>query len=47
MVAAAGLGTPIDGDEGKEVVLDLVPFTDCRRIMHHGDGDLFVRCQVL
>ena len=41
------IGTPIDGDEGKEAVLDLVPFTGRRRIMRHGDGDVCVSRQFL
>src|SRR5258708_12931941 len=41
------LGTPIDGNEGKEAMLDLVPFAGGRRIMRHGDGELFLISQGL
>ena len=34
-------GTPIDGNERKEAVLDLVPFARCRRIMRDRDRELF------
>lgn len=33
-------GSPVDRDEGKESVFDLVPFTGCRRILCHRDGEL-------
>src|ERR1700730_5610788 len=35
------LGSPIDGNEGKESMLDLIPFTGGWRKMDHRDGDLF------
>ena len=34
-------GTPVDGNERKEAMLDLVPFAGGRRIMRHGDRELF------
>jgi hypothetical protein len=34
-------GTPVDGNERKEPVFDLVPFAGGRRIMRHGDAELF------
>src|SRR5258708_4896640 len=34
------LRSPIDGNEGKQTVLDLVPFAGSRRIKSDGDGEL-------
>src|SRR5260370_22030631 len=40
-------GTPVDGNERKEAMLDLVPFAGGRRIMRHGDRKLFFSGQGL
>src|SRR6266516_162630 len=42
-----GLGSPIDGNEGKESMFDLVPLTRRRGIMSHRDGELFLSGQFL
>src|SRR5260221_1574055 len=42
-----GLGSPIDGNEGKESMFDLVPLTGRRGIMSHRDGELFFSGQFL
>jgi hypothetical protein len=33
-------GSPVNRNEGKELVFNLVPFECGRRIMGHGDGKL-------
>jgi hypothetical protein len=38
-VADQRLGAPVHGDEGKQLVLDAVPFTGAGWQMVHGDGD--------
>src|SRR5436190_13541026 len=40
-------GSPVDGNEGKEAMLDLVPLAGRRRIMSHGDRELFLIRQFL
>src|SRR5260370_28988264 len=40
-------GAPVDGDKRKEAMLDLVPFAGGRRIMRHGDRELFFSGQGL
>ncbi len=40
-------GTPVDGNERKEAVLDLVPLARRRGIMRHGDRELFFISQGL
>ena len=40
-------GPPVDRDEGKESVFDLVPFTGRRRIMRHRDGRVFLIREIL
>jgi len=35
------------GNERKQAVFDLIPFAGGRRVMHHGDGELFFFSQVL
>lgn len=42
-----GLGPPVDGNEGKEPILDLVPFAGSWRIMRDGDRQLLFIGQVL
>src|SRR5260221_6574077 len=34
-------GTPVDGNERKEAMLDLVPFSGGRRLMRHCDAELY------
>jgi hypothetical protein len=40
-------GTPVDGNERKEAMFDRVPFAGGRRIMRHGDRELFFIGQAL
>ena len=42
-----GSGSPIDGNERKESMLDLVPFTSRRWIMSHGDREARLVGQLL
>lgn len=42
-----GFGSPVDGNEGKESMFNLVPFAGGRRIMSHGDHQLFFIGQFL
>src|ERR1019366_4842602 len=42
-----GFGSPVDGNERKESMFDLVPFAGSRRIMNHGDRELLFIGEVL
>ena len=37
-----GFGSPIDGNEGKESMFNLVPFARGRRVMRYRDRELFL-----
>src|SRR5579859_2161080 len=36
-----GFGPPVDGNEGKELMFNFIPFTGRRRIMSHGNRQMF------
>src|SRR5450755_2455457 len=42
-----GFGSPVDGNERKESMFDLVPFAGGRRIMNYGDRELLFIGEVL
>src|SRR5690349_4910106 len=42
-----GFGTPVDGNEGEEAMLDKIPFTGGWWIMGNGNGKLFFIRQFL
>src|SRR5207249_10507381 len=41
------LCSPIDGNEGKELMLDCIPFAGRRRVMGHRNGQVFLVGQLL
>jgi hypothetical protein len=47
LVIHQGLAAPVDADEGKEPVFDLVPLTGSRRIMRDADGDAHLNGEAL
>src|SRR6266567_1637082 len=45
--ACEGFGSPIDGNEGKESMFNLVPFSGGRRILSDRDGEVFLISEIL